>query len=247
MRRSSPIILLLIFVLSIACNTIYHPQSAEYVSYGVRQQPITDSVIVHVLSPYSDRLYASMKEVIADVATILEKKQPEGSLGNLMADVMLEQARKKYGKHIDFAIINSGGIRLTEIPVGPLTRGKVFELSPFDNFIVLLNIKGNVLKQFLDHVAGRGGWPVSGMKMQITQKKATQVTIGGKPLDETAEYTIALLDYVANGGDESFMLKGIPQQNGGLLYRDQLLEYFSQLQKQGKSITSKVEGRVTTN
>jgi 2',3'-cyclic-nucleotide 2'-phosphodiesterase (5'-nucleotidase family) len=219
----------------------------EYADYRVKQQPITDSSILKLLSPYSKSLSTVMNEVIANVATPLEKKQPEGTLGNVMADAMLKQASTKFGQHVDIGFINYGGIRLNEIPAGPLTRGKVFELSPFDNVIVLITIKGDALKNFLDLVAARGGWPVSGMTMQIADKKATQITIAGRPLDENAKYIIALPDYVANGGDDASMLKGLPRQDKGIVYRDELLAYFTQFQKEGKTISSSIEGRITNN
>lgn len=247
MKKSFPIVLLLVIVFSTACNTLYNPQSLEYADYRVKQQPITDSSIIKLLSPYSTSLNASMNEVIATVAATLEKKQPEGTLGNLMADIMLAAAKKNFAQPVDVAVMNYGGIRLTEIAPGPFTRGKLFELSPFDNTLVLLTMKGSVLKQFLDHTASFGGWPVAGMRMQISNKKATQITINGKQLDENAQYTVTTADYVANGGDDSFMLKGLPRQDRGLLIRDALQAYFTQLQKEGRSITSTTDGRITSN
>jgi 2',3'-cyclic-nucleotide 2'-phosphodiesterase (5'-nucleotidase family) len=247
MKKSSRIVLLLSVLSLIACNTIYRPQSVAYADYRVAPQPVTDSSLVYLLSPYSSRMYASMNEVIATVGVNLEKKQPEGTLGNVMVDVMLMAARKKFGQPVDIAVMNYGGIRQDQIPPGPLTRGKLFELSPFDNTIVLMSIKGSALKQFLDHIASRGGWPVAGVRMKITDKKATDITINGKPLDESMQYSMALLDYVANGGDESFMLRELPRQDKGFLFREELQEYFMQLQREGKSITSSVEGRITSN
>jgi hypothetical protein len=32
--------------------------------------------------------------------------------------------------------MNSGGIRLPEMPAGAITQGKIFELMPFDNLMV---------------------------------------------------------------------------------------------------------------
>lgn len=247
MKKSAPIVLLLVLVFSTACNTIYNPQSVEYADYRVRQQPVTDSTIVKLLSPYSTSLNASMSAVIATVAVKLERKQPEGTLGNVMADVMLWAAQKKFAQPVDAAIVNYGGIRLPEVAPGPFTRGKLFELSPFDNTIVLLNMKGSQLKQFLDHIAARGGWPVAGMRVHISNKKATKVIIGGRQLDENGTYLVAMPDYVANGGDDAAMLRGLPRQDRGILFRDEMESYFSQLQKEGKAITSAIEGRVTTD
>ena len=246
MKKSSPIILLFALVFA-ACSTTYNPQSVEWADYRVKQQPVTDSSLLKLLAPYSAGVNATMNEVIANVGTSLTKKQPEGTLGNVLVDALLQQAQKKFGQHVDAAFMNYGGIRLTEIPPGPLTRGKLFELSPFDNTLVLMTVSGDVLNQFLDRIAGSGGWPVAGIQMKIADKKATQVIIGGKPLDLNAKYTIALPDYVANGGDNMNMLKVLPKQDRGFILRDELQEYFTQLQKEGKSITSSIEGRITAN
>ena len=43
--------------------------------------------------------------------------------------------------------MNHGGIR-SYIPKGNITTGKIFELMPFDNLIVLQEVKGSVLQQF---------------------------------------------------------------------------------------------------
>lgn len=247
MKKDTPLILLILSVVIISCSTTYTPQSVEYSDYRVQQGRITDSTIFHLLSPYRSRLQASMSEVIAQVGTNLEKRQPEGTLGNVMVDAMLITARKQYAKPVDAAFMNYGGIRLNQIAPGPLTRGKLYELSPFDNVVVLLDIEGKVLRQFLDHIAARGGWPVAGLRMSIAGNKAQNVVIGGKPLNDGARYTIAVLDYNANGGDDCYMLKNLPQQNNGMIFRDQLEQYFAQLQREGKSITASVEGRITSS
>lgn len=186
-----------------------------------------------------------MNDVIAVAETDLEKKQPEGTLGNILADAMLSIAKQKYKTAVDASFINYGGIRLPVIPAGNITRGKIFELAPFDNIIVLLRLNGKVLTEFLNHLSLRNGWPVSGASWQIKDKKATAVIINGKPIDESTIYTIATLDYVANGGDDCVMLKNIPQINGGFLFRDAVIEYFNVFTGQGKKLTAKIENRIT--
>jgi 2',3'-cyclic-nucleotide 2'-phosphodiesterase (5'-nucleotidase family) len=184
-----------------------------------------------------------MVVVVSDME--LEKKQPEGTLGNILADAMLTMAEKKYATHVDAAFINYGGIRLTSVPAGNITRGRIFELVPFDNLLVLQKITGKVVQEFLDHVAGKGGWPCAGISMQIKNKKAVNIMIGGAPIDELATYTIANNDYVANGGDDCVMLKTIPQIANGYLFRDAVIDYFTQQAKEGKKLSVKIENRVT--
>jgi 2',3'-cyclic-nucleotide 2'-phosphodiesterase (5'-nucleotidase family) len=110
---------------------------------------------------------------------------------------------------------------------------------------VLQKLSGKVVQEFLDHIAGRKGWPCAGITMQIKDKKAINVLIGGAPLNESAVYTIANNDYVANGGDDCAMLKTIPQISNGYLFRDAVIDYFTQYTAAGKKISAKIENRVT--
>lgn len=228
-----------------SCTLSYQAQKVQYTDYRIATGAKQDSAMLVLLKPYSDSLSKSMNDVVAVSETDLEKKQPEGSLGNFLADAMLAMAEKSYATHVDAAFINYGGIRLPSLPSGNITRSKVFELSPFDNLLVIQKVNGRVLQEFLDHVAAKGGWPCSGITMQIKDKKAINIKIGGAALNESATYTIANNDYVANGGDDCAMLKPIPQVSNGYLFRDAVFDYLAELKKLGKKISAKTENRVS--
>ena len=186
-----------------------------------------------------------MNDVIGVADVSLEKKQPEGGLGNFMADAFLIMAAEKYNTKVDVAFVNSGGVRLNQLPAGNITTGKIFELMPFDNLLILQKVKGDVLQQVLDLAAAKGGWPIAGLTMQLKDKKAINVIVGGKPLDLNATYTIANSDFIANGGDNAYMLRNVPQITNGYLMRDALLDYIKKEKSQGKNINAKIENRVT--
>jgi 2',3'-cyclic-nucleotide 2'-phosphodiesterase (5'-nucleotidase family) len=228
-----------------SCSTFYQPQSVQYKDYRLTSYFNKDSVMLSALKPYSDSVNKSMNDIIVVSEIELRKEQPEGNLGNLMADAMLTIAKEKYKQPIDAAFINFGGIRLNAIPAGNITRGKLFELAPFDNVIVLQKLSGKTFQEFLDHISGRGGWPTAGMQWQMKNKKAINVKVGGKPIDESSTYTIALVDYVANGGDDCAMLKVLPQINNGMLFRDAMIEYLSRMNAEGKKINIEEENRVS--
>lgn len=234
---------ILFFLLS--CNTVYQAKTVQFKDYRITQNATINQEMTTLLKPYSDSVNKSMSDVIAIAGMPLEKRQPEGTLGNVLADAMFAMAKEKYQTAVDAAFINSGGIRLPSIAAGNITKGKVFELAPFDNIIVLQKVNGKIMKQFLNLVAGRGGWPSAGIFYKIKNKEAIDILIGGKAIDEHAIYTIALVDYIANGGDDCEMLKNIPQQNNGYLFRDAVLEYFSKLNREGKQITASIENRVS--
>lgn len=247
-RGNSKIFLSFLFAItfSLSCKTAYQPQSVAYADYRITKENKSDSTLAAMIRPYADSVNHSMNSVVAVTEISLEKKQPEGTLGNILADAMLAMARVNYKIPVDAGFINEGGIRLPSIPAGDITRGKIFELAPFDNVIVLQKLSGKILQQFLDHIAGNwGGWPCAGISWQVKNKKAINVLVGGKPLDENAIYTIANNDYVANGGDDCIMLKGIPQINNGYLFRDAVIAYFSQFTRAGKKLWVKLENRVS--
>ena len=246
MRKSPSLLLLMVTCFFLfSCKTIYQPHTVQYKDYRINKQHSADSQMNVLLKPYSDSVNKNMNDVIAIAGMELEKKQPESTLGNLLADAMLYVSGGVYQTKVHASFINFGGIRLNSIPAGNITRGKVFETAPFDNIIVLLNVTGNTLQQFLDLVAAKGGWPCAGITYQIKNKKAINIVIGGTPIDDGSVYKIALVDYVANGGDDCVMLKNIPQENNGYLFRDAVIAYFTKLNKEGKKIEAKIEKRVT--
>lgn len=234
------------FLFAIAsCNTSYRPQSIYYNDYRVSTTEKASEKLVALIKPYADSVNKSMNDIIAVAEIAMERGQPESTLGNLLADIMLDAARRNFGTPVDIALVNIGGIRLPSISAGDISRGKIFELAPFDNNIVLQKLTGKQVQSFLDHVASRGGWPVAGLSMQIKNKKSTNVKIKNMPLDTNAVYIIALPDYIASGGDNAEMLRSIQQQSNGYIFRDAVIEYLTKMNKQGLKIFSKIENRVT--
>ncbi|MDP1762845.1 MAG: 5'-nucleotidase [Sediminibacterium sp.] len=243
MRRNSPYTLLIIFF-AVSCGTSYQATTLTYEGYRIEKSAAADSSLVKMLQPYAATLNITMNKVIGFSNSNLFAKQPESGLGNFMADAIKLMAEKKFGKKVDAGFVNQGGIR-SYISKGNITVGKIFELMPFDNLVVLQELKGSILQQFLDKTAADGGWPVSvGVTMGIKNKKAIQVQIGGKAIDPEATYVIANSDYVANGGSDCEMLRRIPKQDKGYLMRDALIDYVTTFTKQGIPVDYTIENRV---
>lgn len=231
-------------VLAIAgCASSYQPNKVQYDSVRITDKAPKDAQVQVLLKPYADSVNSSMNKVIAELAISMEKKLPEGTLNNLVADALLAEANAAYGK-VDAAFVNYGGVRVSQIPAGPITIGKVFELMPFDNLVIIQELKGTVFQEFLNKVAERGGWPSAGVQFVIKDKKAQEIMVGGKPLDLNATYRVANSDYVANGGDDCDMLKTVPQINKGILMREAFLHYFEAQTAQGKKLNAQLENRI---
>lgn len=221
----------------------YKAAELEYRQYTVSAGKIVDTAVLNFLKPYSDSLNKMLSTVIGFATASLYSKQPEGTLGNFAADAMRYMAEKKFNRKVDMAAINPGGLR-SYLPKGEISVRNVYEIMPFDNLVVLQELKGTQLKSFLDHTANKGGWGLSGVKMVIRNRQADSVYVGGKLLDPGATYVVANTDYVANGGDYTESLKGIRVSSIGYLFRDALLEYIAMITKEGRPITAQIENRV---
>lgn len=234
-----------LIILLTSCTTSYQPASLAYAQYRIEKTLPSDSAMTALIQPYAVNINSVMNRVIGTSADNYNVSMPECEVGNFMADCFREMAEKKFGRKVDLAVMNRSGIR-SYLSKGPITVGKVFELMPFDNLVVLQEVKGAVLQQFLDVTAADGGWPLSrGSSLVIRNKKAADIIINGKALDLNATYMVANSDYIANGGSNCDMLKAIPQMSMGYLMRDAMTEYITALTASGKILEPKKENRVS--
>ncbi|MFY7900939.1 MAG: 5'-nucleotidase C-terminal domain-containing protein [Chitinophagaceae bacterium] len=244
MPKRKNILLIVLLALLLSSNSFGQNIVVSHGGYRITKDTKKDSSVVNMLQVYKDSIHKTMNLVIGFSTDGLTKKQPESGLGNYLTDAMKEMATQTFNMPVDAAFINYGGVR-SYIPKGEITVGKIFELMPFDNLIVLQQVAGDTLQSFLNHIASKNGWPISGITMEISGKNAVNVMINGKPLDVTKNYIIANSDYIANGGDDVKQLKLLPQINKGYLLRDALISYTKLQTEQGKSIDTKTEKRIT--
>lgn len=214
-----------------------------YKDYNINRSLKVDSSLIKMLQPYADSLNKRMNEVIGFSNGVMYKKQPESALGNLMVDCLKIYSERIFQTHVDAAILNYGGIR-SYLPKGDIRLQTIYELVPFDNLIVLQKMNGNTLHQLLDLMANKGGWPLAGISMKIKNKTAVDILINDLLLNDTTVYTIAVSDYLANGGDGCSMLKSIAQLSKNYLYRDALIDYIKSFTIAGKPVFANNENRV---
>lgn len=230
-----------------ACQRSLAPSSTQILNYRIASEATVaeDSAIVTLLAPYKAQLDTQMSEVIGEVAMDLRKAKPESTLGNWAADVMHAQCEAYAQMPIDFAVVNYGGLRISHLPPGPITRGKLFELMPFDNKLVILEAPGAVVQRLFERMADYGGWPISHtVRYQIVEGKPQDIRIHGLPLVLKKIYKIGLTDFVANGGDKCAFLEKQPRLNLTQMYRDALIDFVLAEQAAGRVLTAQVEGRV---
>ncbi len=238
-----PVFKLIIFLLFSCLGAFAQSNTVSYSGYPIDGNIKKDSAINAFLASYRDSVSKTMNDVIGFSVSGMSKHQPESGLGNFMTDALKIVGEKKFQQKIDAAFVNFGGVR-SYIPKGNITVGSIFEIMPFDNMLILQKVRGDSLISFLNHIAEKNGWPLSGVTMGIKEKKAVNVMLGDKPISVDSIYTIANSDYIANGGDNTNMLKVFPKINKGILIRDVLIEYVKMLTEKGNSIDVKTEKRI---
>ncbi|PPK86446.1 5'-nucleotidase-like protein [Neolewinella xylanilytica] len=187
---------------------------------------ISASRVADLIAPYSVQLEDAMNRVVAEVALPLVKAQPESPLGNWTADLLLAAARDLFPDYeVAFAVQNYGGLRISEIGPGPLRVYNLYELMPFDNELVLVEVTGSELTEFVSHILAEGGWPVSEGLAATRRGTTVEIMVGGQPVVDDRIYYLAVPDYVANGGNDSEMLTEKRQIPSGRMIRDLLIDY----------------------
>lgn len=241
---------LILAVVLTACTT-YRVERSE--TANIRLDTLitlpADPKLENLIRPYREKVNAGMTEVLCHSAEAIFGGRPESPLTNLFADITLEESnrlcREKYpAVRIDCSMINRGGLR-TALPKGDITTRTMFEMMPFENEIVFVRLKGDLMRQFIDHMAARGGEGVSGLRFGIKNNQALNPEIGGKPVDPSATYWLVTSDYIANGGDGSEILSKAEQRiDSGIKAREMYIGWFRRMGKEGKTVSAKTDGRI---
>ena len=234
--RQAAIILSLVALVS--CNNKGH-RKVEVTGgrIPVDQEIEEDTSIANFIQPYKQHLNETLDSTLAYNPAYLSKT--EGTLntaiGNLMADIVMEQANpvfeKRTGDSIDMVLLNHGGIRST-LNQGNISARSAYALMPFENEIVVTELSGSKIKEMLRYLKDAGTpHPVSGIKIQVdSDYKVTRAQIDGKEIDSTRNYFVATSDYLQQGGDNmNFFKDPISLYNLDYKLRNAIIDYFAKV------------------
>ena len=227
-----------------SCQKPLTLSKSNYTQYSIDQQLPVDSSVIRYYQPYKDKMAVEMTRVVGQTDVALTKPgEPETLLGDFFSDAILSEGLK-LDSTLQCVFVTKGGLR-TQWPKGNITVSHVYELMPFENEMVALQLSGASVQRMLDYIAKKEGQPVAGLTMKIRDGKPYDVTIGGQPFDPDKTYNVLTYDYLADGGDEMEFLKGaISRRDIGIKVRDALMQHIEQLTREGKKITAQLDGRI---
>jgi 2',3'-cyclic-nucleotide 2'-phosphodiesterase (5'-nucleotidase family) len=211
-----------------------------------------DPEIEKLLAPYSAKVRA-LSLVIGRLERPL-KKEPvgAGTLGNFVTDGIKAYAESKLGKPVTLTIMNAGGLRKNTISEGELRASDVFELLPFENALMVVEISGANLLKLLPPLVRDAQ---SGARLQYKWNDQNRPEfISGKLIDANGHeqeidpnklYTIVTIDYLlkVGGGAYAVLKEAKNAMPLNITLRDAIMEYVKSETAAGRVIRPHLDDR----
>ena len=213
-----------------------------------------DPALEKLIAPYSAKVRA-LENVIGKLDGELRKSPlGGGSLGNFVTDGLRATASRKLGRSVPLMITNSGGLRKNAISPGELRAADIFELLPFENALIQIDLSGeNLLKLLSVVLKGRDAQSGARIHYRLTANNEAEM-VNAKLLsadgtesdiDPKATYRIVTIDYLLHlaSGSYAILQEGKNATPVGVTMRDAMIDYVKGETAAGRSIKSALDGR----
>ena len=221
------------FVL-VTCKTESNQQKYGY-NIEINQQVLSDSSIVKYYQPFKKNLEESLMNTPISYSPETYKKNDgelNSTLSNMFADATYEMSNpvfnKMSGENIDIVLLNNGGIR-SIISKGNISEKTAFELMPFENSIIILELSGLSIIKMIDYLRKvKLQHPISGLQITLNNDySVNEVKINGVSIENEKKYYVATTDYLLEGGDKMYFLAETTKTTDiNYKMRDILIDYF---------------------
>nr|WP_306568119.1 S-layer homology domain-containing protein [Paenibacillus elgii] len=157
-----------------------------------------DAEISNIIKKYENRIAPMINEVVGNATIPMTggyANDGDNALGNLLADGM------RWSMNADFAMMNGGGIR-DNLNAGPITWGELFNIQPFNNVLMKVEIKGKDLDAIVNaQISSTFGpdYSISGFRYEYDAAtgKITKKTLpDGSPIDNNKTYTLVVNNFM---------------------------------------------------
>lgn len=218
------------------CSTLSHPRGHNdeaprfpFSLFASRapQPHATETDVRELLEAYRPRYERIMGDTLAMLPDTLSLGHPESPLGNFTADALRFRAARELRAYVHAGVIDRGSLGRWFLP-GPVTRGQVHELMPYDNTLVVLTLTGAQIGQLTRELIAQPSFPMSGLRMSVTADSIGYVLIDRSPLEPERDYLLATSSWLAAGnGPYPSLWEPHAIQDTGIPLLDVFMEAFS--------------------
>jgi 2',3'-cyclic-nucleotide 2'-phosphodiesterase (5'-nucleotidase family) len=211
-----------------------------------------DEAVEKMLAPYAGKVRA-LNVVVGRLKQPLKKDGVgAGSLGAFVTDGIRWYAKTKLGKPVALTMMNAGGLRKNDIAAGELRATDIFELLPFENALVAVDLTGADLLKLMPTLVRDAQ---AGARLQYKWNDQDRPEfISGKLVDENGReqqidpqkiYTIVTIDYLIKLGSGSYAILQEAKHSEPLniTIRDAVMEYVKSETAAGRTIDHPADKR----
>ena len=215
--------------------------SPDSVDVWIRGTPVAwtdavppDTAVKRLVAAAIEEVGPRLHEPVAEMAEPIERGLGENPMGRLIADAQ----RWKTGAQV--AVMNAGGVR-APLQAGTATWGDLYQVHPFGNMLVVLELRGADLRQVLEHaVRGANGGEdahLSGIVVEYDPSRPVGSRVvsarleDGSELQDDVVYRVATSDFLASGVGDGYapFARSLSETPTGVVDLDALIEYVQQL------------------
>jgi 5'-nucleotidase len=182
----------------------------------------TQAALLARYGPAAGAVSARVVGAITGSLTRVPNTAGESTLGDVVADALLEAANRTQGAEADLAIWNPGGIRADlemkrDARPTPVTFAEVFAVLPFGNELIVKSVTAESLLQMLEQQFGGPDGASDRVRIMQVSKGFTyaydesrpfgqridraSVRLNGEPLAPDRRYRLATSNFLWGGGD----------------------------------------------
>jgi 2',3'-cyclic-nucleotide 2'-phosphodiesterase / 3'-nucleotidase / 5'-nucleotidase len=213
--------------------------SADSVSVRIRGTPVAwadavppDTAMQRLVAAVREEVGPQINQPVGVAAATLERGGGENAMGRLIADAQ----RWKAGAQI--AVMNAGGVR-APVQVGTITWGDLYQVHPFGNMLVLLELRGADLRQVMEHAVRRDAADahISGMTVEFDPSRAAGSRVismrlaDGTRVSGDGVYRVVTNDFLSSGAGDGYapFARALSETPLGVTDLDALIDYIQSL------------------
>ena len=184
------------------------------------------------------------ERIVGRIAARLDNPRAECGLGNLITDALLDYGRQQ-GWKSEVAFYNMAGVRAS-LPAGEITYGQLYQVLPFTNVVVSVDLTGAQLRAVFEAASGSAGrLHVAGATYSYkfanpAGQRLVSAVVGGAPIDPARMYHVVTIDYLLTGGDGHTEFKAGTDVIFGDIEVDAVAAYMTA----HSPLDPKIEGRI---
>ncbi len=219
----------------------FDPSTRRLLSQAAANVPVTgaagiDSAVAALVVRYAAAAAPAAARIVGHLAGPVGASEngAESPAARLVADAQLFATRPRERGGADLSFINTGGVRTGLVPEadGSVTYGKIFEMQPFGNNLVVKTFSGAQLRALLEQQFEESGAaaklrdsilvPSANFRFSYdlsrpAGERIVSMVLDGKPIRPERTYRVTVNNFLASGGDGySVLAQGSDAFDAGL-------------------------------